>query len=242
MIAITLTNEMLNRIISIENCKSRFTGKRVPARISARLRKLSRKKSAHSSTAIEGNPLDEQQVSEAIDSSARHFLKPEEEVRNYYAALELLDEKLERETPFSKELVLEVQELVVKGESREKAEIRGPMPPGVLFAVYDSATGKPEYIPPEAADIEPLLLNAATNRPRTLEIRMGSSLLNQSFIAQLQMTFARYPGRDNVDLLVEQTNGATLRAEIPLHVDARNIALQVEVEGLLDGRGTLLVA
>ena len=32
------------------------------------------------------------------------------------------------------------------------------MPPGVLFAVYDSQSGKPEYIPPEYSDI-PILLD-----------------------------------------------------------------------------------
>lgn len=31
------------------------------------------------------------------------------------------------------------------------------MPPGFLFAVYDSITGNPNYIPPEYSDIEPLL-------------------------------------------------------------------------------------
>ena len=157
MIAVTLTNEMLNLIISIEGCRSRFTAKRVPASISARLRKNSKKKSTYASTAIEGNPLTEQQASEAIDSEKRHFLKPEEEVRNYYAALELLEGRLAENALFSKELILEVQATIVKGEGREKVGIRGPMPPGVLFAVYDSDTGRPEYIPPEASDIEPLL-------------------------------------------------------------------------------------
>ena len=157
MIETTLTNEMLNRILSIEGLRSRFAGERIPAPISARLRKNSRRKSTHASTAIEGNPLSEQQVSDALQSRRRHFLKPEEEVRNYYAALELLEEKLKARRPFSKKLVLEVQKLIVKGESREKAGLRGPMPPGVLFAVYDSVTGKPEYIPPEACDVEPLL-------------------------------------------------------------------------------------
>lgn len=31
------------------------------------------------------------------------------------------------------------------------------MPPGVLFAVYDSKTGNPDYIPPEYCDIQGLL-------------------------------------------------------------------------------------
>ena len=37
--------------------------------------------------------------------------------------------------------------MVEKGASKEKIGLRGPMPPGVLFAVYDSKTGRPDYIP-----------------------------------------------------------------------------------------------
>lgn len=157
MISVTLTNDMLNRIISIENLRSHFKGGRIPAPVSARLRKNSRKKSTHASTKIEGNPLTEAQVDEAIESTRRHHLKPEEEVRNYYAALEYLEGALEARRTFDKRLVLDVQRLIVKGEGAEKTGLRGPMPPGVLFAVYDAASGEPEYIPPEAADVEPLL-------------------------------------------------------------------------------------
>ena len=157
MIAVSLTNEMLQRIVSIETLRQRFPGTRIPSTVSMRLRKNSRRKSTHASTRIEGNPLTEEQVNEVLASRNRHFLKPEEEVRNYYLALELLEKKLAEKEPFSKRLLLEVQRVVVKGESKEKVGIRGPMPPGVLFAVYDSQTGRPEYIPPEAADIDPLL-------------------------------------------------------------------------------------
>lgn len=50
-----------------------------------------------------------------------------------------------------------MQKCVEKGASKEKIGLRGPMPPGVLFAVYDSQTGKPDYIPPEYIDISGLL-------------------------------------------------------------------------------------
>ena len=50
-----------------------------------------------------------------------------------------------------------MQKLVEKGASKEKIGLRGPMPHGVLFAVYDSKTGNPDYIPPEYCDIPGLL-------------------------------------------------------------------------------------
>ncbi|MEE1258207.1 MAG: Fic family protein [Lachnospiraceae bacterium] len=54
-------------------------------------------------------------------------------------------------------MILEVQAMVEKGASKEKIGLRGLMPPGMLFAVYDEATGAPDYIPPEYSDIPELL-------------------------------------------------------------------------------------
>ena len=157
MITIQLTNNMLRSIVAIENLKALFPGDAIPGPIHARLKKNSMKRSTYASNRIEGNPLTEQQATEAIDASKRHYLKPEEEVRNYYSALELLNARLAQNAPFTKKLVLEVQRLVVKGAGAEKAGIRNPMPPGVLFAVYDSETGRPEYIPPEASELDGLI-------------------------------------------------------------------------------------
>ena len=123
-----------------------------------RLRKNSKKKSSYASNKIEGNPLSEKQVDGVIERDERkHYLKPEQEVRNYFLALNFLEEKVSKKEKFSQKLILEVQKLVEKGASKEKIGLRGPMPPGVLFAVYDSKTGNPDYIPPEYCDIPGLL-------------------------------------------------------------------------------------
>ena len=158
MVKVILTNEALKRISAIE--ESRFSLKTIdlPQITKNRLRKNSKKKSSYASNKIEGNPLTEAQANEAMERDAhKHFLKPEQEVRNYFLALNLLEEKLKAKTPFSKELLLEVQAMVEKGAPKEKIGLRGEMPPGVLFAVYDSESGLPEYIPPEYTDIPPLL-------------------------------------------------------------------------------------
>ena len=55
------------------------------------------------------------------------------------------------------------------------------------------------------------------------------------------MPHARYPGNDNVELLVEESSGRTMRAEIPMHVDSKNIALGVEVSDILRDQGSLAV-
>lgn len=111
-----------------------------------KLRKNSKKKSSYASNKIEGNPLSEKQVNEVIESDERkHYLKPEQEVRNYFLTLNFLEEKVKNKEKFSKKLILDVQKLVEKGASKEKIGLRGAMPPGVLFAVYYSGRENPPH-------------------------------------------------------------------------------------------------
>lgn len=106
-------------------------------------------------------------------------------VRNYFLALNLLEEKLKKKEFFSKEMILEVQAMVEKGTSKEKIGLRGPMPPGVLFAVYDSETGVPEYIPPEYIDIPILLeelveyVNTTDNHPLIVVPMIQMSIMHR---------------------------------------------------------------
>ena len=158
MIKAKLTNEILKLITEIEKNRYRVSVVKIPRSVASKLRKNSKKKSTYASNRIEGNPLTEDQVDEVIDQDERrHFLKPEQEVRNYFLALNYLEDKARKKERFSKELILDVQKYVEKGASAEKTGLRGPMPPGVLFAVYDSQTGIPDYIPPEYSDIPGLL-------------------------------------------------------------------------------------
>lgn len=158
MIKATLSNEILKYITNIDENRYKISEVTLPVDVAGKLRKNSKKKSSYASTKIEGNPLSEKQVDEVIDSDERkHYLKPEQEVRNYFLALNYLEEKAAKKESFSKKLILDVQRYVEKGASKEKIGLRGPMPPGVLFAVYDSQTGNPDYIPPEYSDIPELL-------------------------------------------------------------------------------------
>ena len=158
MIQAVLSNKILRYITEIDRNRYRATAVKLPVSVAGRLRMNSKKKSSYASNRIEGNPLSEKQADEVIErDERRHFLKPEQEVRNYYLALNYLEEKAGQRIPFSQKLILDVQKLVEKGASKEKIGLRGPMPPGVLFAVYDSQSGDPDYIPPEYSDIPGLL-------------------------------------------------------------------------------------
>lgn len=158
MIKVSLTNTMLKYITEIDKNRYRVSMVQLSRSVSNKLRKNSKKKSSYASNKIEGNPLSEQQADEVIESDERkHFLKPEQEIRNYFFALNYLEEMANKKEPFSKKLILDVQKLVEKGASKEKIGLRGAMPPGVLFAVYDSKTGNPDYIPPEYCDVPGLI-------------------------------------------------------------------------------------
>ena len=159
MIKVSLSNEILNRISAIDENRFSINEAKLPQATANRLRKNSKKKSSYASNRIEGNPLTEKQADEAIEKDEhRHFLRPEQEIRNYFMAMEYLERKCREKEPFSIDLILRVQELVEKGASKEKIGLRGAMPPGVLFAVYDAESGVAEYIPPEYTDV-PNLLN-----------------------------------------------------------------------------------
>lgn len=158
MIKVPLTNEILKYITEIDKNRYNVSAIKLSKTVANKLRKNSKKKSSYASNKIEGNPLSEKQVDEVIENDERkHFLKPEQEVRNYFLALNYLEEKAEKKEKFSKKLILDIQKLVEKGASKEKIGLRGPVPPGVLFAVYDSKSGNPDYIPPEYCDIPELL-------------------------------------------------------------------------------------
>lgn len=160
---------MLKRILTIDENRLSLNRVELPAMTTNRLRKNSKKKSSYASNKIEGNPLTEKQANEVIEKDDhKHFLKPEQEIRNYFLALNLLEEKAKKKELFSKKMILEVQALVEKGASKEKIGLRGPMPPGVLFAVYDSITGRADYIPPEYSDI-PGLLDELVNYVNTTD-------------------------------------------------------------------------
>ena len=95
MIKATLSNEILRYITEIDKNKYKVSEVLLPATVANKWRKNSKKKSSYASTKIEGNPLSEKQVDEVIDSDERkHYLKPEQEVRNYFLALNYLVEKM----------------------------------------------------------------------------------------------------------------------------------------------------
>ena len=105
MIKVTLTNEILRYITEIERNRYKVSSVKLSKTVMNKLRKNSKKKSSYASNKIEGNPLSETQVNEVIESDERkHYLKPEQEVRNYFLALNYLEEKVRIKKNFPRNL------------------------------------------------------------------------------------------------------------------------------------------
>lgn len=92
-----------------------------------------------------------------------------------------------------------------------------------------------------AQEIEPLVLTEESNRPKVFEIMVPSSRFSQSNMARLATVLATNPGGDRVELFIEQSDGQTMRAEIPVRVNARSIPLISEVKGVVGNKGRVTV-
>lgn len=92
-----------------------------------------------------------------------------------------------------------------------------------------------------AQEIEPLVLNEESNRPKVFEVMIPSSRFSQSNMARLATVLNTNPGGDRVELFIEQADGQTMRAEIPTRVNARSIPLIAEVKGVVGNKGRVTV-
>ena len=101
MIKSLINNETLNSVLEIEQNKFVFNSLTIFTNLLNRFREKAKIMSSYASNKIEGNPLTYEQAEIAINSENRHFLKPEQEIRNYYLALEFLDKKLEKKENLS---------------------------------------------------------------------------------------------------------------------------------------------
>ncbi|MBR3384939.1 MAG: DNA polymerase III subunit alpha [Atopobiaceae bacterium] len=93
-----------------------------------------------------------------------------------------------------------------------------------------------------ATEIEPMELNERTNRPKVLEIHMPSRMLSRELMERLQGLLGGFPGLDRVELRVESSSSPTMRLELPVRVEARNMSLYASVADMIGGEGKVRIA
>lgn len=156
------THQAVNSLMTIENSKVIVDMLSLPVDVEKTLRETAKIKMAHYSTRIEGNPLNLEEASKAIVLRKDHSgARAEQEVRNYWEALSFLATSKKMKVAISESFIKRLHSIIeLRGSGRrtKESEYRGSMPPGVLFAVYDSVTGRPDYIPPDASEV-PALMN-----------------------------------------------------------------------------------
>ena len=117
----------------------------------------------HTSTSIEGNPLEEYQVDKvlsgmSIAADERSII----EVKNYQAALKEVEKLAEENKPLDEKTILEIHEIAMKGLL--PAEKVGKFRPGPIYIVDDMGDGKEKlrYEGPSADDLKKLIKELLT--------------------------------------------------------------------------------
>lgn len=153
------TTEMINDLLKIERYRTALEYLYLPTRVKQELIYNAKMKKTHFSTSIEGNLLSYNQVEQVISQKQNGTkINAEKEVLNYWEALTFLERSHSEQQQISIDFIKELHGYIAKkGNKPKKSTFRGPMPPGVLFAVYDNRTRMPEYIPPEWSDVELLI-------------------------------------------------------------------------------------
>ena len=128
------TNELVSYLLNIERYKTALEYLYLPTRTKQKLLYDAKLKKTHFSTSIEGNVLSLKQVENVINQKNQsNKLSAEVEVQNYWDALSFLEEEKTKNTPLSKELILQLHDIIEKNGKLKRIEFRGPTPPGVLF-------------------------------------------------------------------------------------------------------------
>ncbi len=149
------TNALVRDLAVVEAARAVIDLLPLPPDTSLRLRHDALQRSTRSSTQIEGNPLDAGGVRRAIAAGPRGGTEAEQEVRNYWRALDRVEEYAARRQPPTEAFVRELHRIViVRGAGR-----RGRESPyrTTECPVVDTVTGAIDYAPPEPQDVGPLM-------------------------------------------------------------------------------------
>lgn len=149
------SHTMVRHLGLIESARAVVDVLPLPPDQELRLRQAARQRATRHSTRIEGNTLNSEQVGQAVMAVGKSQTEMQQEVRNYWRALEWIEEQLEANRQPSEEFIRELHSIIlVRGMGRRgrRSDYRKEECP-----VVDSATHRIDYAPPSPADV-PLLM------------------------------------------------------------------------------------
>jgi len=117
------------------------------------LRESARLISTHYSTQIEGNRLTKKEVEDVVHNGSvfPNRQRDEEEVKNYYLAIDYVDSLIKNKSSITEENIRTIHGLVMNGKKSASKYRDGQN------VIKDSATGGIVYMPPEARDVGGLM-------------------------------------------------------------------------------------
>jgi len=147
---------MAKALMRIEAAREAVDHLPITPRVVASLRATARLDTTHYSTKIEGNALSREEVRGVIADNQRQpdRERDEAEVLGYYAALNEAESLAEKNVPIAEIDIRRLHALLMNG-GREQVKPT-PYRDG-QNVIRDSATGRIVYMPPEAAEVGPLM-------------------------------------------------------------------------------------
>jgi len=151
-----ITPQITQLLIEIESIKQKIQNLPITPTVLSSLRESARLQTIHYSTYIEGNRLTLDQVEDLIKigTTFPNRKRDEEEILGYYAALEKIKILSFIHKPLTEEDVQLMHALVMGGG---KTSVKPTPYRNSQNAIYDSATKKIVYLPPEAHDVKKLM-------------------------------------------------------------------------------------
>jgi Fic family protein len=149
------SNRLITNMGMIEGARAVIDVLPLPLDTTLRLRHDALQRSTRNSTQIEGNPLDEAAVRRAIAQGERQGSDAEQEVRNYWRALDRVEEFSETQSPITEAFIRELHRIVIvrgRGRRGSRSEYRVTECP-----VVDTLSRRIDYAPPEPQDVPVLM-------------------------------------------------------------------------------------
>ncbi len=181
----TYTHSIVQNLTAIEAAKNVVDVLPLPPDTTLRLRHEALKRSTLNSTQIEGNPLDEFAVQRAIAQGERRGTQAEQEVRNYWRALDRVEEFSETSKNLDEAFIQELHRTVIvrsRGRRGSRSQYRINECP-----VVDTVSRRIDYAPPEPKDIPQLMSDLILwlNSPDASEMPapLRSGILTHRFLS-----------------------------------------------------------
>jgi len=151
----TITQKILQNIAQINKLIGKVITRKIPEKLVMQISKESKLLAIYSSTSIEGNPLNIDQIDAALKIKKTTLKDTEREVINYNKALELLNKLIELNTfELTHKTILQIQSIVV--EQLQPKHNTGQYRKTSVF-LLNSRSGEPIFLPPEHTEVKNLM-------------------------------------------------------------------------------------